>query len=186
MAPGDATVFPETAVLGTATPTVASADLVGQEVDSFELGMSATGTAIAVDPAPVATLAEKQLLDTLDASHQLVADSVDVHVGNAIVAGQSVSFPVTATAAQVAILDAAALKQQILGMTPAEAQAALARYGTTKVTLWPDWAGSIPGFANRVELTIDHAVPIEQASPSLSPTLNPTPTPSPSPSGGTP
>ena len=39
----NATVFPETAVLGALTQSAAAVDLVGQEVDSFELGMTATG-----------------------------------------------------------------------------------------------------------------------------------------------
>jgi hypothetical protein len=130
--------------------------------------LTANGTAIAVDPAPVSALAETQLRETVDSSHQLVADSVDVQVGNAIVTGQSVSFPVTATAEQIAVLDPAKLKAQVLGKTPEQVQAALAPYGTVKVTLWPDWAGSVPNFENRVELTIDHAVPVEQASPSPS------------------
>ena len=45
-------------MLGAATPTVDPTTLVGQEVASFELGLSATGTVTAVDEAPVEAIAE--------------------------------------------------------------------------------------------------------------------------------
>ena len=50
-----ATVFPSTGQLGEPTPTVDPDTLVGQEVTTFELGLSADGTVIAVDEAPVSS-----------------------------------------------------------------------------------------------------------------------------------
>ena len=55
--------------------------LVGIEAASFELGLSATGTVIAVDEAPVASIAETRLRDSVAAGSELVEDSIDVVVG---------------------------------------------------------------------------------------------------------
>ena len=45
-------MFPETAVLGEATPTSDPDALVGTEAESFTLGMTAEGTVTAVDSSP--------------------------------------------------------------------------------------------------------------------------------------
>ena len=52
IAPEGATVFAETATLGEATPTVDPATLVGQEIETFELGLSATGNGPRGRPGP--------------------------------------------------------------------------------------------------------------------------------------
>ena len=80
--------------------------------------------------------------------------------------GQSVSFPVQATADQIAILDPGALRTMVLGKSIAEADAILAPYGQVKLTISPDWTGSIPSFESRVTLTIDQAVPVVTPAPS--------------------
>src|SRR4051812_2170609 len=169
-APAGSTVFPATGVLGQATPTVAPETLVGQEVQSFDLGLSATGTVVAADSAPVTAIAETAVRQAIDPGHELVAGSVDVEVGDAIVVGQTVSFPVTITADQIAILDPAALEAMILGKPVAEAKAILEPYGQVEISVSPDWSGSIPSFESRVDLTIGHSVEIETPAPSVSPT----------------
>lgn len=155
LAPPGATVFPETAVLGETTPSTDPATLVGIEAASFELGLSATGTVIAVDEAPVASIAETRLRDSVAAGSELVEDSIDVVVGTAVVVDGVVTFPVTASATQVAILDPEALEALVLGKTPAEAEAILAPYGTAVIELSPTWVSTIPTFENRVDLTVD-------------------------------
>ena len=75
--------------------------------------------------------------------------------------GQSVSFPVEATAEQIAILDADELKAMVLGKPIDQARAILAPFGQVAIDISPDWTGSVPGFESRVTLTIDQAVPIE-------------------------
>ena len=121
-----ATVFPSTGRLGEPTPDVVPDTLVGQEVATFALGLSATGTVIAVDEAPVSAIAETQVQEAVTPGHELVPGSIDVEVGEAIITGQSVSFPVDATAEQIAILDAEELKAMILGKPIEEARAILA------------------------------------------------------------
>lgn len=168
LAPPGSTVFPETAVLGEATPSVDPATLVGVEAASFDLGLSATGTVIAVDEAPVASIAETRLRETVAAGSELVEDSIDIEVGTAVVVDGVVTFPVSASATQVAVLDPDELKTLILGKTPAEAEVILAPYGTAVIELSPSWVSTIPTFENRVDLTVD-AGPTDDAEVSPSP-----------------
>ncbi len=168
VAPG-ATVFRETAVLGPSTPDLDPATLVDQEITAFQLGLSATGTVVTVDPTPIASLAEQQFRSTVTAGHQLVAGSIKVDVGAATVTGQVVSFPATATGQQIATLDPAELKKLAMGKSLADARAALAAYGDVTVTAWPDWVGSIPTIDSRVSVSIEGSVPVETPGPSVSP-----------------
>ncbi len=163
---GGATVFPSTGTLGPTTPTVPPATLVGQEVATFALGLSATGTVITANTAPVSAIAETQLRAQVKPDHQLVAGSVRIDVGDPVVVGQTVSVPVTASAQQVAVLDPERLKKLILGKPIAEAHAILEPFGTVEISVSPDWSGSIPSFESRVDLTVSEAVPIETPAPS--------------------
>jgi len=184
IAPADATVFPSTGTLAQAIPDVPPDTLVGQEVPTFALSLSATGTVIAVDAAPVRAIAVAQLQAAVKAGYGLVEGSEDVQVGEAVVVGQSVSFPVTASARQIAILDPEVLRTAVLGKPIDDARAILASYGDVSLTVSPDWTGSVPGFESRVTLTIGHAVQIETPSPSHAtpgPTRPPTPTGAPAP-----
>ncbi len=166
---GGATVFPSTGRLGEPIPDLVPDTLVGQEVTTFALGLSATGTVIAVDEAPVSSLAETQVQAAVSPGHELVAGSTEVEVGEALIIGQSVSFPVDATAEEIAILDAEDLKAMVLGKPIEEARAILAAFGQVALEVSPDWTGSIPGFESRVTLTIDQAVPIETPGASTPP-----------------
>jgi baseplate J-like protein len=167
-APG-ATVFRETAVLGDSTPSTDPATLVDQEITAFQLGLSATGTVITVDPSPISSIAEQRFRSTVLAGHELVAGSIKVSVGAATVAGQVVTFPATATGQQIAVLDPVALKRLVMGKSLADARTALAAYGNATVTAWPDWVGTIPTIDSRVSLSIQGSVPIETPEPSASP-----------------
>jgi len=167
-APGGATVFPATGVLGPATPTVPPETLVGQEVQTFELGLSATGTVVAADSAPVTAIAAAAVRQAIQPGYELVAGSVQVKIGDAVIVGQTVSFPVTVTAQQIAVLDPAELEKMVLGKPVDEARVILEPYGDVRISVSPDWSGSIPTFESRVDLTIEQAVEIETPAPSLS------------------
>ena len=157
-APADATLFPDTANLVPPTPDPDPKDLVGQAVASFDLKLAANGTVIAVDPRPVQTIARADLEALVAKDHRLDADSVVIDVGGGTVGedGQ-VTFQATATAVQVAIVDANALRSLVKGKTAAEARAALAPYGTATVTLWPDWASTVTGVDVRLTVTVKDA-----------------------------
>jgi hypothetical protein len=168
-APAGWTVFPATGALGEAKSTVAPETLVGQEVRSVSLGLSATGTVVAADSAPLTSIAEAAVHDAIDPGYDLVAGSVKVDVGEAIILGQTVSFPVTVTADQIAMLDPAELEAMVLGKPVAEAETILEPYGEVQIGVAPDWTGSIPSFESRVDLTIGQAVEIQTPAPSVSP-----------------
>lgn len=161
-------VFPETGLLGTAVPSVDPDTLVGQEVATFELGATATGTVTTVDAAPVRAIAEARLAAEVDAGHQLIDGSSSITESPAVVEGGTITYPVVATARQVAILDPAELETQILGRSLAEARDILAGYGTVEIGVWPEWVTTIPTFDARVEVQVRAPVTIETpgASPS--------------------
>ena len=163
---GGATVFPATGQLSEPVPTVSPETLVGQEVATFALGLSATGTFVTVDSAPVSAIAETQVTAAVAADHQLVPDSTQIDVGDAVIVGQRVSFPVTASAEQVAVLDPAELEAMVLGKPVEEAKAILAPFGEVEISVSPDWAGTIPSFESRVDLTVEHPVEVVTPGPS--------------------
>ena len=171
------TVFPSTGRLGESTPSVDPDTLVGQEVTTFELGLSADGTVIAVDEGPVSSLAEPKIQAAVSPGHELVPGSTKVDVGEALVTGQTVSFPVQATAEQIAVLDPEELKAMVLGKRIDEARAILAPFGQVALSVSPDWTGSVPSFDSRVTLTIDRAVPIETPGASAPASTSPVATP---------
>ncbi len=177
--PPDLTLFPETGQLGDAVPDSDPQALVGQEVATFDLAATATGTATAVDETPVAVVAEAQLKDSVSEGYSLVPGSVESTIGDPTVNGQTVTFPARAVAKEVRQLDAAELESLILGLTPEAAEQALAPYGTAKITLSPDWATTIPTYAFRVDLTIDDGGPAASPGPSASPARSPAPSKSP-------
>jgi Baseplate J-like protein len=176
--PPGMTAFPDTAVLGDPVPSVDPSTLVGQEVDSFTLRMTAQGTVLAVDPAPVTTIARERLSSQVTSGYQLVDGSTSVEVGAGSVVAGVVTFPVTGSARQLRPVDAAALERAVLGLPEAEARARLEPYGDVSIELWPDWVDAVPSLDQRVTVTV--TAPIDIA-PSPSPT---TETPSLGPSGG--
>jgi Baseplate J-like protein len=180
-APPNATVFAETAVLGDSTPTVDPATLVGKEVESFDLGLEGSGTVIAVDASPVIEIAETRLLSNVGADHRLVEGSVEIVPGDPTVTGGEVSFPVTAKARRVPILDPAELLTLIQGRTIDEARSILAQFGDVVISPWPEWVSTIPGIESRVTIEIVGQTPeAGDASPSPAGSGRPSSSPRPS------
>ncbi len=169
-APPDTTLFPETATPGVAAPDVDPKTLVGQALETFDLRLTAIGTVIAVDPRPVGTIARAELAKHLTADHRLLEDTVTIDVGDGSVGedGQ-VTFQATVRATQVLIVDAAELPALVKGKTKAEAEAALARFGTATVTLWPDWASTVTTIDARISTTVAGTPAGGAGSPSPSP-----------------
>jgi hypothetical protein len=169
-APANSTLYPETAVLGTATPSVDPATLVGQAVESFDLGLSATGTVIAVDASPVEGIARSRLDANVGPEYQLIEDSVNIRQGDATVANGEVSFPVTASGSRIRVLDPSKLLALVKGKSLDDAKAALAPFGQVEITRWPEWVSSVPSIDSRVSLVIvgqdgAPAAPTGSASP---------------------
>ena len=110
-----------------------------------------------------------RLRAAIDPSHRLVDGSIDVTVEPAVIAGDQISFPASATARQVAVLDPAELKAAVMGRPVDEARAILERYGTVQLSTWPDWVTTIPTLDGRVQLTLDEAVAVETPPPTAAP-----------------
>ena len=180
VAPPGAVVFPETALLGTVTPTTDPATLLDAEQETFELAVEAEGTVIAVNPDPVQQIAQTRLESLVAPGNVLVDGSVRIEPGTPVVEGQEISFPVAVRAAQVAIPDAAELKSLVMGRTADEAEELLAEYGEVEVTLWPDWVSSVPTMDGRVTVEVGTPIPAEEPDPTAAPSLEPEPTLEPS------
>ncbi len=167
---GDVSVFPDTAALGDTTWSTDLEALVGQEIESFDLGGGATGTVMAVDETPIGTIAETRLGAAVEPGYELVPDSSDIQVDEGTAEDGVIRFPVTVTASQVRVFDPAEVEALILGMTPDDAAAVLEEYGTADIVLWPDWVSSIPTMDGRVQVVI---VDEDGASASPSPSEDP-------------
>jgi baseplate J-like protein len=161
----DLTVFPDTKSRTTAVPAPDPKTLLNDQVESFSLSMTATGTITAVDESAVSTLATVRLRAAIPSDHDLVKDSASVTVGAGAAQGDVIVFPVQATAQQVRRVVAADLVAAVKGKSLADARATLETYGTTTIDLWPVFASSVPNYDFRINLTVRTGVPIETASP---------------------
>ena len=159
---------------GDPIPNVDPATLVGQEVETFTLGMSATGTVLAVDASPVEAIAEAQLTAAITPGYQLVEGSIRIEVGEGTVTEGLIDFPVTGSARQLRPLDAATLEREILGLSEADAVAALAPYRR-------DRDHPVAGVGHLGPDTRPEGHAIARRPGGSAPTPTPTPTPSPRP-----
>ncbi|HXI45359.1 MAG TPA: baseplate J/gp47 family protein [Candidatus Acidoferrales bacterium] len=157
--PRGVTMFETTKALGTPTPTVDPATLVGQAVTQFDLGLDAEGTALGVDTGAVEAMATTRLTDRVGDGWQLVDGSTRVELGTPIVAAGTIQFPVDATAARARIVDRAALLAEVRGLVLAEARVRLEAYGVVQISLWPDWVTTIPTDTSRISFTVNGAAP---------------------------
>jgi hypothetical protein len=146
------TVFPETANLGESTYDPDPKTLLGDEVETFDLSATATGTVLAVDEAAVKAVAEANIAPHVQAGYSLVDGSTEVDASAGQVENGVITFPATITARQVLQIDPAAIEAEIRGKNLAEAQAILDGYGTSQLTVWPDWVGTIPTLDARVDV----------------------------------
>ena len=98
--------------------------ILGDSFDGMAGDLAANGDA--VDPAPVAAIAEELLRAKVQPGHQLVADSIDVKVGKPLVTGQAISFPASAIAQQIYVRDPDKARPLFLGKDAGDARQALA------------------------------------------------------------
>ena len=162
--PAGTTLFPETEVLGKATPSVDPKTLLDTLHDTFDLGLTAKGTVVGVDPSPVSTLAEARLRSSVKDGFTLLEDSIDIQPGTPLVTGSTISFPVTVTGLVSRELDVSALRARIRGLGLPQARTVLREYGTVTIVVWPDWVTAIPTNDDRLSFTIT-----APAEPSASP-----------------
>jgi len=133
--------------------------LVGAEgLARFELSASWSATYRFVDRDEV----EAHALDLLAADDALVpggyevlADVTRVRLGAPRLENGRIVTDALVSGQAAPIIDLEALTRDLAGRTPHEAMRLLAPYGDAEVSLWPDWATTIPSLAWRVSLEAD-------------------------------
>ncbi len=165
--PAGTTVFPETRSLAPSSTDIDPTTLVGTEAPSFKLGLTARGSVLGVNPEPVSTLAEARIRTSVDRGFLLDESSISIKVGSPIVAGTTITFPVTVRATETRDVDEAALRARIHGLGVPQARTVLGAYGDVTITVWPDWVTTIPANDARLALTIE-IPPGSSGSPSPS------------------
>jgi hypothetical protein len=164
--PNGSSLFPQTAHLGVAVCNPDPAGLVGKEQDSFDLTCKATGTATVADMTAVRQLAERKISSSVKSGYSLVTGSVSTQLGSAAIQNGSIVVPVTARAAEVAVVDVNSLRAAIVDKPVDEAKAYLERFGAVDISLSPGWAGKMPAYDFRIDLQL--VVPVSSPSPSAS------------------
>ena len=168
--PAGADLFTDTARMGVAVCNPDPATLVGQNVDTFDLACTATGTATIADLSNVKTLAERRIKALVGAGYSLVDSSVQTDLGTPAVRDGALVVPVTARAAQVRKISADELRSAIVGKSLSDAEAYLKKFGKTTISMSPGWADTMPAFDFRIDVRL--VVP-PSAAPSASPTASP-------------
>ena len=163
--PSGVRLFPETATVGAVTPSVDTTTLVGTEAAQFELGATADGSILGVDPSPIQALAEARLSAQVEDGWSLANGSTTVDPGDPTVTGETISFPVSASATEVRDVDQDALLAQIRGLGAPQARSKLEAYGDVSISLWPDWVTTIPTNGDRVDFSIGDPRPAPSPSP---------------------
>jgi len=80
--------------------------------------------------------------------------SAEADIGDAQRGGGRIEVPVMVRASAIAQLDAAVVRDSVLGLTRDEAEAALDGVGSVDVELWPGWVDRIPRLDWRVTVEI--------------------------------
>jgi Baseplate J-like protein len=153
------TVFRDTAALGAPAYPTDPATLLGDEVKTFELAATASGTVLTVDESSVQAVAEANIASAVEAGYALVEGSSVIDTSPGQVEGDLIAFPAIITARQVLLVDPAAIEAEIRGKSLAEAQSILDGYGGAQLSVWPDWVGTIPTLDARVDVRVDEAAP---------------------------
>ncbi len=178
--PPGTTLFAETKQLDPSTPTVDPTSLVGLSQPSFDLGLTAKGTALGVDPSPVPALVEARIPNLVHSGFALDQGSIGPLVGVPVVAGRTITFPVTVRATETRIIDGAALRDRIRGLALPQARTVLGAYGQVTISVWPNWVTTIPANDSRVSFEIDEPTGSNAApsTPGGSPGASGAPSPS--------
>jgi hypothetical protein len=142
------------------TPVITVAKgLVGtRDQPSFELSGALAYDHRSVRIADVEAAAAERLAGdatAIPAGTELLADSLEVTPGEVTVASDRLRVQTSVTAQAAPDVDAAAVRDQVAGLSADAAQSALAGYGSADVTLWPDWVREVPRLTWRIEVIID-------------------------------
>jgi len=161
--PSEITLFPSTRAVGEPAYSVDPATLVGTPGAQFDLGATAQGTALGVDPAPIQALAASRLGQRVRQGWSIVQGSTTTTVGTPAVLGATIAYPVTVSAVQVHNVDEEAIVSEISGLNLSAARSRLDDFGDVEIDVWPDWVTKIPSRGDRVTFSL--AEPQPSAAP---------------------
>jgi hypothetical protein len=142
-----------------ADPTIEGLDELAGTRDQAEATIDGTlaWEAWTADRAEVTEAARQQFANDpaqLPNGQELLPDSIDVAVHEAIIAGAGMRVDVTATGSSAAAINTSEVADRIAGLAPADAEAALEDLGNATVDLWPDWVASVPTMGWRIEVRV--------------------------------
>jgi hypothetical protein len=142
-----------------AEPTITGLDgLVGTR-DQAEATIEGTLSweAWTADRSEVREAARGQFADDsaqVPSGHALLPESIEIELAEANVEDGVMRVAATATGRSAAEIDTDDVAQRIAGLSPDEAEAALADLGSATVDTWPDWVASVPSMAWRIEVRV--------------------------------
>ncbi len=151
---GDVQLYANSARMGDPAFYPSADSLLNAETATFDLSVTATGTATAASEGAIRAMAERKLTAAARSGYSIVDGTVEVSLGSATASGADVLVAVSASAMQAPTLDVNALKSAIKGKTAAEAKAYLTKYGEADVSIDPFWATTVPGLDFRVDVRI--------------------------------
>ena len=142
-----------------AEPVIEGLDeLVGtRDPEGIEISGTQTWEVFAADSETVIERGTEMFLADASAvpnGTELLADTINVVVGEASLQGGALSVDVTVTARAASAVDQEEVRRRIVGRSADEAEAAIADLGNASVELWPGWVTTVPGLAWRVDLRI--------------------------------
>jgi hypothetical protein len=149
------TMYPASATLGEVEFSTDCAAIVGEPLESFELGARTTGTALEVDTSVIEETARRYFQLNQEPGVQIDTDSIVTEAsGDPEVTSDAVTYPLAVTARVTLPVDPAKIRQAIAGQPVAVAKQLLSHYGTATLTMWPDFVPNVPTDLNRITLTI--------------------------------
>ncbi len=129
--------------------------LVGLEQERFELTASGTGTALSATTLSLRQVAEARVAAAARSGYDIVEGSVVLSIDASEAVGSGVEVTVTARGLEAPAVDEAKVRAAIGGMSPADAEAYLTRYGQAEVSVWPFWVSTVPAILDfRIEVRI--------------------------------
>ncbi len=167
-----ATAYPETARRGEFAPSEPLAGIAGREAATFDLALTAEGSVVTADPAPLEAIGAARIAAAVPEGMTTREGSVQVTVGPGVVSGQAIRFAVEARAEAVRDVPADTVRGLVRGKSPADVRELLADYGTVDIVVWPDWASTITTIDARLDVRVE-GVPPAGPTPAPSPTAAP-------------
>lgn len=147
-------VYPASAEIGEATSDQPQSELVNRATEAFSLTVTATATVLAVNEAQVDEVIVEQLRALVPPDSTLVDDSVEATHTPGEVAGNLIVFSASANGRAYRVPDRDTLVAEIRGLPVSEAREIIGRYGTSELTVWPDFVDRVPDQPARINLTI--------------------------------